>query len=212
MSRILAHPFITAAVALGAAAAACSGTRGTGDPATAVAEAPATDAGTTDVAPAPTAATSVRPPDCRKLGETTSPVVNGLDATLLVFRCAPGDGPAILLNVRLTNRTAGPLRIDTRALPFPMLVFAVRDAQGNPVHGGPPPVPPVDDPLRWRVELVPNADYSFDAALDGVIAVDLAPGEYDIRFAYAAAPNPDGSWSGRVETGWIRFTLAAGER
>ena len=158
------------------------------------------------VAEAATPVASAGPPPCRDLGTAQSPVVAGLQAEILVFDCGAGPAPDILLNGRITNVSSAPLVLNRTALRFAMLVFEVRDATGTVVPGGPPPVPPVDGPEQ-HLELQPNADYSWDASLRDVIAVDLAPGPYEIRLAYDSVAGPARDWAGTLETGWVRFDL-----
>jgi hypothetical protein len=142
-----------------------------------------------------------------RLGEAVSPAVAGLDATILVFDCDPGPGVELLLNGRIWNHSAASVPLMALALNYPMLAFEVRDGSGAAVHGGPPPVPPAEDPSTFVIDLAPNADYMWDAALDGVIAVDLAPGTYEIRLVYENAVADRGWWTGRLETPWVRFEL-----
>jgi hypothetical protein len=147
------------------------------------------------------------PSECVRLGEAVSPAVAGLDATILVFDCDPGPGVELLLNGRIWNHSAASVPLMALALNYPMLAFEVRDGSGAAVHGGPPPVPPAEDPSTFVIDLAPNADYMWDAALDGVIAVDLAPGTYEIRLVYENAVADRGWWTGRLETPWVRFEL-----
>jgi hypothetical protein len=127
-------------------------------------------------------------------------VVSGLEAELLVLAC----GADVILNARILNRGNAPARINRMSLAFPMLAFEVREAGGTAVPGGPPPVPPADEP-RWHLELAPNADYSWDAAVSDVVATTLPPGRYEIRLEYANATGPD--WTGQLATGWVGFTV-----
>ncbi len=145
---------------------------------------------------------------CRDLGTAPSPAVAGLQAEILVFDCGTAAAPDILLNGRITNLSTAPVVLNRTALRFAMLVFDVRDATGAAVPGGPPPVPPVDSP-ELHLTLQPNADFSWDASLRDVIAVDLAPGPYEIRLAYESVTGPAGDWAGTLETGWVRFELPA---
>jgi hypothetical protein len=158
------------------------------------------------VAEAATPVASPSPPSCRDLGTARSPLVSGLQAEILVFDCGAGPAPDILLNGRITNLSSAPVLLNRTALRFAMLVFEVRDATGAVVPGGPPPVPPVDGPEQ-HLELQPNADYSWDGSLRDVIAVDLAPGPYEIRLAYESVAGSTGDWAGTLETGWVRFDL-----
>jgi hypothetical protein len=148
-----------------------------------------------------------RPPACAKLGEATSTQVGGLDATILVFDCDPGPAAEILLNGRLWNHGTETLPVMALALAYPMLAFEVRDGAGVEVPGGPPPVPPSMSLSNFVKLLQPNADYMWDAALGGVIAIDLAPGPYEIRLVYENPENAEGWWAGRLETPWVPFTL-----
>ena len=88
---------------------------------------------------------------------------------------------------------------------YPMLVFEVRRAGGETIPTGPPPVPP-ERSDAWWLELAPDQDYLFDASVGSVVAVDLEPGEYEIRFAYENSDGADGTWVGELETGWVEFT------
>ena len=159
-----------------------------------------------EAAPPVAEAVPLRPPPCRELGTAKSPVVSGLQAEILVFDCAGGPVPDILLNGRITNVSTAPVVLNRTALRFAMLVFEVRDATGAIVPGGPPPVPPEDSP-ELHLALQANADYSWDASLRDVIALDLAPGPYEIRLAYESVAGPAGDWAGTLETGWVRFEL-----
>jgi hypothetical protein len=199
MSAIRVATSAFAALLLLAAPPGCSGTR----PAGASAPAPAANAAVPD-----DPATGVPAvPDCTELGHADSEVVGGLQAEILLFRCVRNPA-GLLLNGRLTNVSDAPTTIFTMPLRYPMLVFEVRDATGATVPGGPPPVPPVDEP-SFHLELTPNADYSFDAAFADVVAIDLAPGTYQIRFAYGNEPATPGDWTGRVATGWVSFEVPA---
>lgn len=145
-----------------------------------------------------------RPPPCFEIGRAESPEADGLQAEILVFACADMPASERLLNARVINRSAAPIRFFRMPTRYPMLVFELRRADGTDVPGGPPPVPPEDNP-SWWLDLAPNADYSFDAALMQVVATELPPGAYEIRFAYES--RAEGAWMGRLETAWVRFDL-----
>jgi hypothetical protein len=146
------------------------------------------------------------PPSCRRLDEAHSEVVNGIQATISLYACADTDPPDLLINVRVWNVGAQPANLFVMPARYPMLVFDVRDAAGEALPNGPPPVPPEGPRDDWWVELSPDEDYLFDATLGSVVATGFAPGTYEIRFAYENASPERGGWIGRLETGWVRFT------
>ncbi|MBI5489929.1 MAG: hypothetical protein HY905_21515 [Deltaproteobacteria bacterium] len=176
-------------------------------------ETPATTAtGSTDVGTDPSGPAIVvdapdesHPPDCRKLGESPPASVDGLQATVGLFDCGGQDARELLLNARVWNVSDHPIRFFRMPTWYPMLVFEVRRAAGEAIPNGPPPVPP-EPSDGWWLELAPDHDYLFDASVGSVMAVDLEPGDYELRFTYENGDDSGGTWVGKLETGWVRFT------
>ena len=140
----------------------------------------------------------------------SAPASNGLEAYVSLFHCGGTDARELLINVRVWNVSGQAVRFFRMPTRYPMLVFEIRRAGGETIPGGPPPVPPAGPQDDWWLELSPDEDYLFDASVGQVVAVDLEPGDYELRFAYQNTDDTGGAWVGKLETGWVRFTRQGG--
>ena len=150
------------------------------------------------------------PTPCRKLGVSAPASNNGLEAYVSLLHCGGTDARELLINARVWNVSARTVRFCRMPTRYPMLVFELRHAGGELVPNGPPPVPPAEPEDDWWLDLAPDQDYLFDGALGQLVAVDLEPGDYELRFAYENTDDTNGAWVGKLETGWVRFTRRTG--
>lgn len=87
-------------------------------------------------------------------------------------------------------------------------MLQVRDAGGQRVPLGPPPVPPVDDGSAGRQDLAPGNELAFDYGNPFGMTPD--PGRYEIRFFHEARSARAGSdWQGTLESAWVPFEVVA---
>jgi hypothetical protein len=116
----------------------------------------------------------------------------------------------LVLTATITNDTGAPVRLDTRYLEIPTLVFDVRDAAGNPVPRMPPPVPWEDDGTG-RTELKPADSVTFTYRGSSIIAVAIDPGDYRFTFQFEAANIPPAQdWEGTLRSGELVVSVSGG--
>ena len=112
----------------------------------------------------------------------------------------------LILKVRIINEGPAPVRLNTLYLPFPSIVFETRDARGQPIFSGPPPVPPKDDGKKGRIVLDPGESWS--NSYPAPFVIDLDPGLYELRFRATMVNGPHADdWEGLLESDWVSFRV-----
>lgn len=90
--------------------------------------------------------------------------------------------------------------INVAPLSSPSLALELVDAQGEPVHLPPPPVPPADVPLA---EVAPRERHSVQ--FTAFLTPWIPPGRYWARFRYMPGSS-EGRWlEGNLWSEWVEF-------
>jgi hypothetical protein len=144
-------------------------------------------------APAPTATCPVDPADAA----SKSP----LRATLHVRQPRVASIGEVAAEVSLSNPGSAPVRWLGTYVGSGSLALEVRDAACQPVHGGPPPTPQVDDGVTGWSSLAPGS--SVPLAYRGWVLVDVPPGRYEARFR--GIPGDPGNAD--VRSPWAAFEV-----
>jgi hypothetical protein len=113
--------------------------------------------------------------------------------------------------VTLENRSAHALKLNTLFLDLPSIVFQVRDAGGQRVALGPPPVPPDDDGVAGRKELAPGAHLSLRFKGNELFPNALPPGRYEVRYFFQSQHSAPGvtDWEGELSSPWVRLQIGS---
>jgi hypothetical protein len=133
---------------------------------------------------------------------------NTMKVELRVSPARVADVQELTITAHVRNTGTTPVRLNTLVLPFPSLMLQVRDAAGNRVPLGPPPVPTTDDGSAGRQDLAPGKELAFDYGNPFGMSPD--PGRYEIRFFHEArGAGPGGDWHGVLESAWVPFEVVA---
>jgi hypothetical protein len=108
--------------------------------------------------------------------------------------------------VTLTNAGSEPATVNLLLAPYPSVAIEVRDASGNPVPKGPPPVPPVDSGQALRT-LAPGESVKLDYKGATLFGSAPPPGRYELRFRVRTGPAAN-QWTGELVSPWVAFEVA----
>lgn len=106
------------------------------------------------------------------------------------------------------NESKTKMRLKTLFLDLPVILLNVRKDGGEKVPLGPPPLPPLDDGVIGRVDLVPGQSLRY--VYNGINIFSgkaLPPGLYEIRIRYDNEAGQGEEWRGVIETDWIKFNV-----
>jgi hypothetical protein len=126
---------------------------------------------------------------------------SALRATLRVREPRVASIQAVAVEVSLSNPGPAPVRWLGTYAGSGSLALEVRDAACQPVHGGPPPTPQVDDGVTGWSALAPGA--SVPLSYQGWILVDVPPGRYEVRFRGV----PGDTANAEVRSEWAAFEV-----
>ncbi|MCU0734246.1 MAG: hypothetical protein MUF20_01820, partial [Methylotetracoccus sp.] len=114
------------------------------------------------------------------------------------------------LAIEVAVRNPGPASIclNTLTFQYSAAVLEVQTADGTPVAPIPPSLPPIDDGLTGRIELVPGAEASFNYSGASLFDAPLPRGRYAIRFRVMLVEGPSGrNWAGTLVSDWVSFSI-----
>jgi hypothetical protein len=112
----------------------------------------------------------------------------------------------LVIKVRIINDGPASVRLKTLHLVFPSLVLETRDAHGQPVPSGPPPVPFKDDGKEGRVVL--GSGESWSHSYEAPFVIELDPGLYALRFHTTMVNGSySNDWEGLLESDWVSFRV-----